>query len=168
MARNATDLTKQVFGRLTVLNRAENSKYGAARWCVRCSCGTEKVVRTDQLTTGSTVSCGCYLREVQRARTTTHGMTKSFEYGVWSAMKKRCTNPNHPRYHRYGGRGIKVCKRWEKFENFFLDMGVCPIENGSIERVNNDKNYTPSNCVWIHKSAQSKNRNCVKEKQNGN
>lgn len=162
MANNATDLSNKNFGRLTVLRRAENSKHGAARWDVRCVCGAVKTVRTDQLTAGNTVSCGCYLREVTRARTTTHGKTKSFEYGVWSAMKKRCSNPNHPRYHRYGGRGIHVCERWLQFEAFIEDMGVCPIANGSIERVDNDAGYGPGNCVWLPKAEQSKNRNCVK------
>jgi len=164
MARNATDLTNKIFGRLSVLRRAENSKHGAARWVVRCGCGTEKTVRTDQLTTGSTVSCGCYLRELASSRLRTHGMTDSFEHRVWTAMKKRCTYEKHPRYHRYGGRGITVCKRWEKFENFLADMGFCTVENGSIERVNNNKGYTPSNCVWISKGQQSKNRNFIKER----
>ena len=163
MARNATDISAKQFGRLTVLQREENTKHGAARWRVRCSCGTEKVVRTDQLTSGSTVSCGCYLREVASARFTTHGMTDSFEFRVWTAMRKRCLYEKHPRYHRYGGRGITICKRWDKFENFIADMGLCPVENGSIERVNNNKGYSPSNCVWLPKSAQSKNRNFHKE-----
>lgn len=157
--RLATNLLGLRFGRLRVLARAENSAHGAARWVVACDCGVDKTVRTDQLTRGGTISCGCYAKEALRARMTTHGLTNTFEFGVWTAMKKRCTYEKHPRYHRYGGRGITVCKRWEKFENFLADMGECPFEKGSIERTNNNKGYTPSNCKWLPKSEQSKNRN---------
>jgi hypothetical protein len=157
--KTATDLLHQRFGRLLVTHRAENSKHGAARWGVLCDCGTVKTVRTDQLTQGSTVSCGCYAREAAGERVRTHGRTNTFEFSVWTAMKKRCTYEKHPRYHRYGGRGITICKRWEKFENFLEDMGECPFDNGSIERINNNKGYTPSNCKWLLKTEQSKNRN---------
>lgn len=164
MPRTATDLHNKVFGRLRVVLRAENSTAGAARWVVRCKCGTEKVVRSSQLTDGTTKSCGCLARELVSKRMRTHGLTNTFEHNVWLAMKKRCTNPKHPRYHRYGGRGITVCKRWEKFENFLTDMGKCPFSKGSIERKNNDKGYSPSNCVWLPKAQQSKNRSCVLNK----
>jgi hypothetical protein len=168
MARNATDLTGQTFGRLLVRLRAENSKQGAARWAVRCSCGTEKIVRTDQLTSGNTVSCGCYQREAMRNRATTHGMTNSFEFRVWTAMRKRCSYKKHPRFYRYGGRGITVCEQWGSFEAFLRDMGPCPFGNGSIERIDNDKGYTPDNCVWIPKTQQSRNRSFTKGVKNGN
>lgn len=159
MRGRVTDLAGQRFGRLTVVRRVENSPAGAARWAVRCDCGTEKNVRSSQLTEGSTVSCGCYLREVAGARVRTHGLTNSFEFRSWRAMKTRCTSEKHPRYHRYGGRGITFCERWAQFENFYADMGPCPFDDGSIERVNNDEGYTPQNCVWLPKSQQSKNRN---------
>ena len=161
------DLKGQVFGRLEVLCRTENSAAGAARWLVRCVCGTKKEVRGSLLTNGLVVSCGCYAKEQSKKRNTTHGMTDTFEFNVWTAMRKRCNNPNHVRYHRYGGRGIKVCKRWEKFENFLADMGLCPYERGSIERVNNNKGYVPSNCKWLPRAEQSKNRN-TSRKNHGN
>ena len=160
--RKATDLLKKKFGRLTVVARAENTRHGAARWEVVCACGNVKTVRTDQLTTGSTVSCGCYAKEAAGARLRTHGRTDTFEFRVWTAMKKRCTYEKHPRYHRYGGRGISVCKRWDKFENFLADMGECPFERGSIERKNNNRGYSPSNCIWLPKDQQSKNRTFTK------
>lgn len=147
------------YGRLKVISRYGSTPHGAALWLCLCACGTEKVQRSDQLTTGSAVSCGCYAREAAKARSTTHGKTNTFEFNVWMAMRKRCSYEKHVRYHRYGGRGIKVCKRWEKFENFLADMGLCPMKNGSIERINNNKGYYPSNCKWISKSEQSKNRN---------
>jgi len=148
----------QVFGRLTVIRREGSTPRGAALWLCKCTCGTKKTQRSDQLTQGTSVSCGCYRKEAASARVTTHGMTNTFEFNVWRAMKRRCTDPKHPRYHRYGGRGIKVCKRWEKFEKFYADMGKCNVEKGSIERINNNRGYTPSNCKWIPKTEQSKNR----------
>lgn len=158
MARLAVALLHCSIGRWTVIERAENSAAGAARWKVRCTCGTVKTVRGSALTDGSSKSCGCLAKELLSARSTTHGKTDTFEFGVWTAMRRRCSDPNHPRYHRYGGRGIGVCKRWGKFANFLLDMGECPFEKGSIERKNNSKGYSPSNCVWLPKSQQSKNR----------
>ena len=92
---------------------------------------------------------------------TTHGMTYSFEFSVWTAMRKRCRYKKHPKYHLYGGRGIDICKQWDTFENFFKDMGKCPILNGSIDRINNDRGYEPSNCRWIAKDLQSRNRRNV-------
>ena len=165
MPRPATDLTNRVFGRLTVLYRNGSTNRGAAVWRVVCECGTEKDCRTDLLTKGNAVSCGCFRNESAAARVRTHGMTHTFEFRAWTAMRRRCTDPKHPRYHRYGGRGITVCKRWEKFENFFADMGVCPFEKGSIERKNNNRGYTPSNCVWLPRDQQSKNRECVTAKE---
>ena len=164
MPRHATELNGKVFGRLTVLFRDANSPRGAARWRVVCVCGTEKTCRTDLLTKGLAVSCGCFRNETAAARVRTHGMTNTFEFRVWTAMRRRCTDTNHPRYHRYGGRGITVCKRWAKFENFFADMGLCPFEKGSIERTNNDRGYTPSNCIWLPKTQQSRNRNFNKKR----
>jgi hypothetical protein len=162
MPRHATNLFGHIFGRLLVVSRAENSAAGAARWVVRCACGVEKVVRSSQLTDGNTQSCGCLARELFRERVVTHGRTGTFEHNVWLAMRKRCTDPKHPRYYRYGARGITICKRWEKFENFLSDMGECPFPGGSVERKNNDRGYTPSNCCWLPKSQQSKNRSFTK------
>ena len=151
------------FERLLVTQREGSTSRGAALWKCVCDCGVEKIQRSDQLTNGSSVSCGCYAIELLKARSTTHGKTDSFEFRVWTAMRKRCTSAKHPRYHRYGGRGIKICKRWEKFENFLADMGVCPFKKGSIERINNDKGYTPSNCKWLLKTEQAKNREFNKQ-----
>lgn len=161
MSRHATNLLAHTFGRLTVIARAENSAAGAARWRVRCECGVEKVVRSSQLTDGATKSCGCLLRALARTRVTTHGMTNSFEFRAWTAMRKRCEYTKHPAYYRYGGQGIKVCTRWKIFENFLADMGKCPFVKGSIERKDNSKGYCPSNCCWLQKSEQSKNRSNV-------
>lgn len=83
------------------------------------------------------------------------------EYDVWAAMKDRCTNPNNAGWKNYGGRGITYCKRWERYENFIADMGHRPAANYSIERLNNDAGYNPSNCVWALRTTQNRNsRNC--------
>lgn len=155
------DIAGQRFGRLQVLHRSGSTPRGAAVWRVRCDCGTEKDCRTDTLTNGITVSCGCYRSECSSTRSRTHGMTNTFEFSAWKSMRQRCNYVKHPKYHLYGGRGIEVCRRWEKFENFVIDMGLCPFEKGSIERLNGDKNYTPSNCVWLLKAHQSKTRRNV-------
>jgi hypothetical protein len=78
-------------------------------------------------------------------------------------MRKRCNYPKHVRYHLYGGRGIKVCDRWNDFAAFLADMGECPFSKGSIERLDNNRGYEPGNCVWLLKTEQSKNRECVKD-----
>jgi hypothetical protein len=91
----------------------------------------------------------------------THGQSHSTEYVSWRDMKRRCLNPTHKDYASYGGGGITVCERWLKFENFFADMGLKPAPRGyTIERKDAAGNYEPSNCLWVHKSQQSKNRRC--------
>ena len=93
---------------------------------------------------------------------TKHGMTYSFEFGVWTAMKKRCQYAKHPHYALYGGRGINVCPEWALFEKFYADMGACPHGNaGSIDRIDANGNYEPNNCRWVLKSEQAKHRRNV-------
>ncbi len=98
-----------------------------------------------------------WLKAIKVANTT-HGLTKTSEYDIWQTMKARCSNPNHNRYARYGGRGIKVCERWLKFENFYKDMGSRPTGRHTIERVNKDGNYEPANCKWATYIEQNNNR----------
>ena len=90
-----------------------------------------------------------------------HGHTRngkeSSEYISWAHMKTRCQNPNNDRYHRYGGRGIKVCERWQSFENFLADMGVRP-PGLTLERMDNDSNYEPGNCKWATQKEQANNK----------
>jgi|GEM_PF-1342758 len=89
---------------------------------------------------------------------TTHGLSKTPEYRVWASMWQRCSNPNNLRYNRYGERGIGICERWEKFENFLADMGPRPSKGHSIDRKDNEGNYEPSNCRWATRSEQQKNK----------
>lgn len=161
MARPLKDLANQRFGRLVAERYIPDLRHKGGEeggWIARCDCGGMRKVRAYLLTSGKQLSCGCLAREKAGDRLRTHGKTNTFEFGVWTAMRKRCYYEKHPKYHLYGGRGIVVCERWNDFATFLADMGECPFTKGSIERLDNDKGYEPSNCVWLPKSEQSKNR----------
>ena len=148
------DLTGQQFGRLVVTERAENSAKGEAQWYCLCVCGNETRVPTRHLRGGNTKSCGCSNRDVS----TTHGMSSSPEYVIWSGIKQRCYNEKNPDYHHYGERGIIVCDEWkESFEAFYRDMGPRPSPQHSIDRRENDKGYSKKNCRWATQIEQSNN-----------
>ena len=99
--------------------------------------------------------------------TTKHGMHGSPEYRAWQAMRQRCSNKNEQGYAHYGARGIQVCDRWQRFENFFADMGWRPSVGWSIERVDNNKGYQPDNCRWITDAEQTRNRRMMKNNTSG-
>jgi len=156
------DLTNQRFGLLVALKDTGRCQYGRALWLCRCNCGKEIIARSNCLRRGDTKSCGCLQKIKPNARR--HGMAggvgganRSPEYNTWLHMHQRCSNPNSLRFKHYGGRGICVCERWNSFDNFFTDMGP-RLKGFSIERINVDGNYEPSNCKWIPKQDQSKNR----------
>jgi len=154
------------FGRLTCMRRVDPpesvvSKYSKYYLC-QCSCGDEVVVMLDSLLSGNTQSCGCLHSELAaertRLRNTTHGMCGTREYESWNAMMTRCTNEKRPGYGDYGGRGIKVCDRWlNSVENFYTDMGDRP-PGMSLDRIDNDGDYTPDNCRWATWREQSRNK----------
>lgn len=159
------DLTGQRFGRLVVLERAENSMGRKARWLCRCECGRETTVVTDNLKSRHTQSCGCYSLE----RATKHGACRAGEampeYGIWRSMIQRCTNPKDEKFSYYGGRGITVCQRWrESFANFLEDMGPRPSLNHSLDRIDTERGYFTANCRWSLRSVQNHNR---RKKLNG-
>jgi hypothetical protein len=152
------DRVGQVFGRLTVLRMATQTKDNKSRWEVECSCGVRKIVRASVLANGSCTSCGCYQIEYTRARSITHGMTSSREYNSWHAMKLRCTNPHDHNYPQYGGRGITVSSRWiDSFETFFSDLGPRPVGT-TIDRIDPDGNYEPGNVRWASIETQNRNK----------
>jgi hypothetical protein len=169
-SHNFRTLQGMTFGRLTVLQRHPlKTKAGKVRWVCACTCGNEKIVEGSALVSkraNCTRSCGCLRIEANKARAT-HGHSPrgkvSTEYQIWGGMVKRCTNRNFWAYNRYGGRGITVCEAWLKFEGFFADMGKRPA-GLSLERIDNNKGYSPENCKWATKSEQMRNRNFGKKK----
>lgn len=156
MGRRVIDLTGQRLGRLVALEPTEkrNGK-GSVVWRCLCDCGNECFINSPDLRKGHTRSCGCLVKDVNII----HGMSKTLIYKIWKSMNQRCDNPNNTGYKDYGGRGIKVCKRWRSsFENFYADVGD-PPEGKSLDRwPDNDGGYEPKNWRWATSSQQKFNR----------
>jgi len=154
------DLKGKVFGRLTVIEPVGKNKAGQYIWKSFCSCGNEHIVAGTSLIEGQTKSCGCLAKDVKGKASTTHGKSRTPEYHAWKNALYRCTKPNNKKYKDYGGRGIKMCDRWSEplpsgFLNFLEDMGSC---NGlTLERLDVDGDYSPSNCIWTDRYQQSYN-----------
>jgi len=159
MPRKLIDIQYQKFGKLIVLKRSEVS---TKKWLCRCQCGTEKEFYSKNLRSGDSTSCGCEKKKKLTERNLTHGQSKtgkvSAEYQIWSQIKQRCNNPSNKFYCNYGNRGITFCSEWESsFEQFYKDMGPQPFKGASIDRINNDGNYEPSNCRWASYTVQARN-----------
>lgn len=147
-----------IYSYLTVIDRVENNKIGNKMYDCLCQCGKRAVAKGLSLNNGDVVSCGCFRHSGDAQRT--HGECgKTVEYGVWGKMKGRCNNVKNKNYHRYGGRGIKVCDRWlDSFEMFLVDMGRRPSNKHQIDRKDNDGDYCPSNCRWVTSLVNNRNR----------
>jgi hypothetical protein len=148
------------YGLLTLINEVEplyNKK--VRRFLCKCECGNEKIIHLTNLNNGSTKSCGCLNKLLVSKRNKTHGDSTSQEYATWKRMKRRCDYEKGNRWEHYGGRGIKVCNRWlNSYENFLQDMGRKPSPQHSIDRINPDGNYEPSNCRWATSKQQANNK----------
>lgn len=150
------DLTGRKFYHLTVIERAE-TKNAKTRWKCLCDCGKYTYTITNRLLHGKTRSCGCSSGERHPLK---HNKTNTRLYKIWCNMKKRCFSPNCKCYYRYGGRGITVCEEWkndfQSFYNWSINNGYA--DNLSIDRINNNKSYSPDNCRWITMKEQSRNK----------
>lgn len=159
------NLAGKMFGRLKCIEKVGRDPVSRTiRWLCECSCGQQLIVRSTSLLTGNTKSCGCLQRESARkvGRRKIHGLSEESNTGIyksWAHMKQRCLNPNNKSYPRYGGRGIRICDEWMDVKNFY-DWAV---NNGfreglTLERIDLDGNYEPSNCCWADRKVQNNNK----------
>ena len=150
------------YGRLVVIERADNGKHGNAQWVCLCDCGRSTTVPARDLKRGHTTSCGCAFNEIVKAGITRkHGKEPKRLYNIWIGMKERCYNKKADSYQWYGARGITVCEEWrcdyEAFRDWAFSHGY--KENLTIDRIDVDKGYEPQNCQWLTSSENTAKRN---------
>lgn len=146
-----------IFGRLTVVKFSHMSAKGDALFACMCSCGKTFVTQGTFLRCGSVISCGCARADTMTRHGHARGGTVTPEYKAWHSMHQRCENPIDRRYKNYGARGISVCAQWKTFDRFLDDMGKKPSKHLSLERNDNMKGYSPSNCCWATAQKQAQN-----------
>lgn len=153
------DIAGIKFGKLTAIKPVYR-KWNKIIWECACECGNKTFLSVGQLSSGRTKSCGCFSKESYAIspRNKTHGLCYSPLYIVWKGIKARCLNPKNPRYHRYGGRGIKICPQWLKFKGFYSDMITGYEKELQIDRIDNNGNYCKENCRWVTAKINCNNR----------
>jgi hypothetical protein len=157
------DLTGKTYGSLTAIRRV-GSVHGNrnAIWLFSCSCGGTVERDGYSVRRGKHIDCATCAAERTRLATVKHGLSHTREFRIWTGMQTRCHNPNASNYPRYGGRGIAICDRWRSFQAFLDDMGPCPSDKHSIDRIDGRGNYEPGNCRWATAAEQTANRACTR------
>lgn len=165
------DLLNQRFGKLVVVAPSK-PKNNETMWECKCDCGNITIVSTSNLRANRILSCGCLKLQRLLERSTTHNQRHTHLYEVWKSLRQRCNNPKHASYYNYGGRGIAVCDEWNKSFQAFYDWSYAngySTENQkdeklklTIDRINNDGNYEPSNCRWVDRKTQARNMRTTK------
>ena len=150
------DETGNVYSFLTVVRESGSNKSGQIRWLCLCRCGKETNVEGTSLRLGRVKSCGCQSPKFNSEKVKTHGLSRTRTYKIWAGMKRRCISPTSEKNHLYYSKGIKVCERWQKFENFYADMGEAP-RNKTLGRIDGNKGYSLDNCRWETYTEQANN-----------
>lgn len=159
------DLTGERFGRLVVLSKHGTAKDGGIIWLCKCDCGKEITVKSGNLRSNHTLSCGCFMKDRISETQSIHKQSHKRLYNVWASMKARCYNQNSQFYKDYGGRGIHICEEWrtdyQAFHDWAMQNGydpTAPFGKCTIDRIDVDGPYAPWNCRWVDMKVQRHNR----------